>query len=418
MGAELTEKTIPAETGLIDLTVSFTKGCYTGQELVARIDSRGGHVPRHLCRLFSTDPLSVGAQLTGSDGKEVATVTSVARTPDGGWIGLGYVRRGVDLPTAVRSESERDRGGDPGSDRMNARGTLVAVVGMAAALLFGAGCSNVQSLSFPSPTGTVATSKAAASTLPDNLSSVLQPSVAGATTTTLPAIRPGAATLNGSVFGPSGPVGGATVEADRVVGDQVASALATTAADGSWRIAGILGGVYRVRAWHAPNLAVTTPQLLFLGDSQDLTVSLELTSFPGPNVGVAITPAAPYVGQPANLLVQITNPTIGADGVLSYQPVAADRVQLTPGSGWSVSGPNPATTDASGNAVFQVQCRVPGSSPLIATVGTKGTPVPLQVPPCAPAPAPTTSTTAPCPSTTTAPPAKATSTTVGAGACG
>ena len=51
MGAELTDKTIPGETGLIERTVSFTKGCYTGQELVARIDSRGGNVPRHLRRL-------------------------------------------------------------------------------------------------------------------------------------------------------------------------------------------------------------------------------------------------------------------------------------------------------------------------------------------------------------------------------
>ena len=42
--------TIPAELGqwLIDASVSFTKGCYTGQELVARIDSRGGNVPRPL----------------------------------------------------------------------------------------------------------------------------------------------------------------------------------------------------------------------------------------------------------------------------------------------------------------------------------------------------------------------------------
>ena len=50
MGAELTEATIPAEAGqwLIDASVSFTKGCYTGQELVARIDSRGGNVPRPL----------------------------------------------------------------------------------------------------------------------------------------------------------------------------------------------------------------------------------------------------------------------------------------------------------------------------------------------------------------------------------
>ena len=51
MGAELVPgQTIPAEAGqhVIDTSVSFTKGCYTGQELVARIDSRGGNVPRHL----------------------------------------------------------------------------------------------------------------------------------------------------------------------------------------------------------------------------------------------------------------------------------------------------------------------------------------------------------------------------------
>ena len=51
-GAELTDATIPAEAGqwLIDASVSFTKGCYTGQELVARIDSRGGNVPRPAAR--------------------------------------------------------------------------------------------------------------------------------------------------------------------------------------------------------------------------------------------------------------------------------------------------------------------------------------------------------------------------------
>ncbi|HEX6568134.1 MAG TPA: hypothetical protein VF015_03185, partial [Acidimicrobiales bacterium] len=50
MGAELTGATIPAEAGrwVVDASVSFTKGCFTGQELVARIDSRGGHVPRPL----------------------------------------------------------------------------------------------------------------------------------------------------------------------------------------------------------------------------------------------------------------------------------------------------------------------------------------------------------------------------------
>ena len=48
MGTELTGKTIAAEAGLVERTVSFTKGCYTGQELVARLDSRGSNVPRRL----------------------------------------------------------------------------------------------------------------------------------------------------------------------------------------------------------------------------------------------------------------------------------------------------------------------------------------------------------------------------------
>jgi tRNA-modifying protein YgfZ len=97
MGAELTEKTIPAETGLIDQTVSFTKGCYTGQELVARIDSRGGHVPRHLRGLLPAAPIEAGAELVDSAGRTAGTVTSAAPSPSGDWVGLGYVRRGVDI---------------------------------------------------------------------------------------------------------------------------------------------------------------------------------------------------------------------------------------------------------------------------------------------------------------------------------
>ncbi len=48
LGHELTDATIPVEAGqwLVDASVSFTKGCFTGQELVARIDSRGGNAPR------------------------------------------------------------------------------------------------------------------------------------------------------------------------------------------------------------------------------------------------------------------------------------------------------------------------------------------------------------------------------------
>jgi len=94
MGAELSERTIPAETGLIDVTVSFTKGCYTGQELVARIDSRGGHVPRHLRLLRPASPVAAGAEIAAG-GKGAGAVTSAADTPGTGPVALAYVGRAV-----------------------------------------------------------------------------------------------------------------------------------------------------------------------------------------------------------------------------------------------------------------------------------------------------------------------------------
>jgi folate-binding Fe-S cluster repair protein YgfZ len=60
---------------LIDASVSFTKGCYTGQELVARIDSRGGNAPRPIRGLRLSAPVTPGAEIT-IDGKLVGHITS------------------------------------------------------------------------------------------------------------------------------------------------------------------------------------------------------------------------------------------------------------------------------------------------------------------------------------------------------
>ncbi len=99
-GSELDEGTIPAEAGLVTATVSFTKGCYTGQELVARIDSRGSNVPRNLRGLELSGPASAGAVLRGpgdasAPAKEVGRLTTVAGSDEQGWWALGYVGRGV-----------------------------------------------------------------------------------------------------------------------------------------------------------------------------------------------------------------------------------------------------------------------------------------------------------------------------------
>ena len=100
MGRELDDKTIPAETGIVERTVSFTKGCFTGQELVARIDSRGGNVPRHLRGVVVLDNVlpPTGATVVVGD-KQVGTLTSVAESLDRrAPVALAYVGRAVEPP--------------------------------------------------------------------------------------------------------------------------------------------------------------------------------------------------------------------------------------------------------------------------------------------------------------------------------
>lgn len=117
MGAELDERTIAAEAHLVERTVSFTKGCYTGQELVARLDARGSRVPRRLCGLVVADgaPLDrspdgigalVGSPVHAPGGEEpVGRVTSAAWCPGIGARGavgaLCYLHRRVEVPGAV-----------------------------------------------------------------------------------------------------------------------------------------------------------------------------------------------------------------------------------------------------------------------------------------------------------------------------
>jgi folate-binding protein YgfZ len=92
MGAEIVPgETIPGETAVVAAAVSFTKGCYPGQELVERMDSRGAAAPRHQVVLERRDGDVAGGELT-LDGAAVGTITSVGSTHV-----IASVRRGVEV---------------------------------------------------------------------------------------------------------------------------------------------------------------------------------------------------------------------------------------------------------------------------------------------------------------------------------
>ena len=104
MGRELTDATIPVEAGqwLIDASVSFTKGCFTGQELVARIDSRGGNAPRPVRGLRIAGRAEVGAAVAALDGRGLGVLTSVWFDADRDEsVALAPLSRVVEPPSAV-----------------------------------------------------------------------------------------------------------------------------------------------------------------------------------------------------------------------------------------------------------------------------------------------------------------------------
>ena len=92
---------LPAEAGLTERAVSFTKGCYPGQEPIARLHYRG-HANRGL-RVLTLAELPAPEDELSYEGKNVGRITSAAPTGDGA-VALAYVRREVpeDAELAVR----------------------------------------------------------------------------------------------------------------------------------------------------------------------------------------------------------------------------------------------------------------------------------------------------------------------------
>lgn len=105
--ADMDTETIPLEAGIEDRAISFTKGCYVGQEVIVRVTHRGGgRVAKKLVR-WKADPAAAVVPLAGarifSEARDIGWVTSAAFSPGReAVVGLGYVHRDfVDPGTEV-----------------------------------------------------------------------------------------------------------------------------------------------------------------------------------------------------------------------------------------------------------------------------------------------------------------------------
>ncbi len=210
--------------------------------------------------------------------------------------------------------------------------------------------------------------------------------VAGRTRTTV-VLGPGRARLGGTVMGPDGPVSGAVVHVERLVGDAAASADLTAGPDGRWVLPGVQGGRYRVRAWRAPDMALLEPQVFFVEATEARQVSLTVSRFGDTSAASAVAPDPPVVDQPTNLTFRVFRRVVDDRGIVRSVPLTGLPARLAGPGRWSTVSPNPVVTDASGGAEWSVVCLAPGPQPLTVTVGELE--LPLTLPPCqsqAPAP--------------------------------
>lgn len=269
----------------------------------------------------------------------------------------------------------------PGRSRTRPAIVLAAV----AALTLSASCSGGGKKAV---TTTTAPPPAPATTIAPVVVAPGNPRVAS---TLPPEIEGGDATLTGTVLGPGGPVDGATVRVERLVGDTVTGVNAETLPGGRWQLIGIRGGRYRVRAWKAPDLAQLQPEVFFLGATDARELPLMVASFGQAGLVGVVEPSPPLVGQPANVLVQVTSATVSADGLVRSTPRSGVAVQLAVTGALALQAPPLQTTDANGAAAWKVQCTQ--ASPFTATAAIAGVPTALALPPCAVAPTPSTATT-------------------------
>jgi folate-binding protein YgfZ len=106
-GVDMTDDTIPLEAGIETRAISFSKGCYVGQEVIIRVLHRGhGRVARRLVGLRIDGPVArTGSKVRVAE-REVGFITSCAESPNG-TIALGYVHRDfVESGTAVQVQSD------------------------------------------------------------------------------------------------------------------------------------------------------------------------------------------------------------------------------------------------------------------------------------------------------------------------
>ena len=273
---------------------------------------------------------------------------------------------------------------------MSVRRPIVLLVGL---VLATGACSGSDSEVAPAPSTAVVqeTTTAPTTTTPPTTtrSTTSTTGVPRTTVTTTVTLGPGDASLVGTVSGPTGPIDGAIVRVERLVGKAVATVDVTTAGGGTWQLPSILGGSYRVRAFKAPDGGTSATETFFLAANERRNLDFKLTPAGGERITAVVNPSPPRVNQSAILTITVGTARVDDQGRTAQvpRPGLVLTLGLAPGQGLQIETPPNALTDSNGAASWQFRCTSEGSNTFTLMIGTGVTRV--VIPNCGP-PAPTT----------------------------
>jgi hypothetical protein len=255
---------------------------------------------------------------------------------------------------------------------------LVGAVGVVAALLLAA-CSSSKPQPSAAKHGFNPLSSTTTSTLdphalhlpdgfqkPDTRFVSIEPVVSHAAAVPIP-VRGGHASVTGTVTGPTGPGGGATVRIERWVG--AAHGTLDVIADGNGRfgVGGLLGGHYSVRAWLQPSLSTFNAATGFVVDGGVFNATVTMQQSDATTVQVAASTGAVQQNVPFSVIVLVTKQQVDANGVVQTAPVNGIAVNLAVDGGLDRTEKSPLKTAANGLISWTVTCTAPGDRSVTAT---------------------------------------------------
>lgn len=279
---------------------------------------------------------------------------------------------------------------------------LRALVAIVSALIFTAlsGCTQKVQITYPEVPTTLALRPTTTTTIgPDRSKQSLLPTPDSALPlpTTTVDFGAGSVTLAGRVLGPDGPVPGASVRIERIVGNSTAERTVFTDKQGRFTLRDVPGGRLRLRAWKVPNMAMARNVVVFA--SGTTTVVLKAERFTATDVRWAAAPSLPIEGQAVNLVVQVSRRRVDDSGVIGFEQITGLAVRLIPLGSLQPDGAAERLTDDSGRASFPMRCNAAGPAQIRAQLAS-GEDATLDLPACLPLP---TTTLAPPPPSTEPP---------------